>query len=147
MMKRIISLWIAAVLLLGLLAGCQAEEGLPLSAGKDLEIRQEYIEYMKWTKTTVDDLSLRAVWYEDGMYALYVDPIVVADALREVHVGESGNKFTFIFPDSQKLYIYKDKTFYTLNGAYAAGILKTEHLESLQKDDVYKNERIPNTVP
>lgn len=146
-MKKIISLLLIATLSFGLLAGCHAEEGLPLSDKKDLEIRQAYVEYMDWEHTTAEDLSLRAVWYEDGIYAVYIDPDVVADSIRKVLIEDDGEKFEFVFPDSQKLYIYKDKAFYTLKQAYTEGILKTKHLESLQRDDAYENIRFPNAEP
>lgn len=142
-MKKHISLLLIAALSLGFLVGCRQEEGLPLSAEKEREIRQAYAEYLN---IAVDEFPLQPVWHEDGIYALYVGLPGGADAVRKVVLGEPGKQFEFIFPDSQRLYIYKDKVFYTLKKAYSSGIITTKHLESLHKDDVYKN-RIPHTYP
>lgn len=142
-MKKTISLLLVAALSFGLLAGCHAEEGLPLSDKKDLEIRRAYVAYMDMTYSATNDLAVRAVWYEDGMYAVYVDSGETTGDVRTVLVWVGAKKFEFIFPDDQKLYIYKDKSFYTLNEAYAAGILQENHLESLQVDNAYANIPVP----
>lgn len=141
-MRRVISLLLAAILMFGLLAGCQTEEGLPPTPEKALEIKQAYIRRTGADDYTVDDLTLRSVWCEDGIYAVYVDgPFGYTQAVRDVVIGEYGNMFLFTFQDGQRLYIYKDDSIYTLEEAYAADVLKTEHWESLNRDGVYKNIR------
>ncbi len=134
-MKRIISLLIATVLLLGVFSGCQPSEALSPAEKKDLEIRQAYAD-RRGSWYNASELTLRIVWQRDDIYALYVDgPFGFMEALEIITI----EGLTFVFPDSQPLYIYVDGQFYTLQESYENSVLTKEDLESLQKDYVYIN--------
>lgn len=73
--------------------------------------------------------SVRCFMKSDGAYAVMLDSGRWGYFQAVRHVDVAGYKF--LFPDSQRMYIYKDGVFYTLLDAYEFGVVNEEYIASI----------------
>lgn len=99
-----------------------------LTYEEQYEIISSYIKdddesYLKYS------YSVRCYMKADGAYAVMLDSgrWLYTQALR--HVDVAG--YTFLFPDGQRMYIYKDGKFYTLLEAYQNGVVSRDYIASI----------------
>lgn len=99
-----------------------------LTYEEQYEIISSYIKdddesYLKYS------YSVRCYMKADGAYAVMLDSgrWLYTQALR--HVDVAGH--TFLFPDGQRMYIYKDGKFYTLLEAYQNGVVSRDYIASI----------------
>jgi hypothetical protein len=99
-----------------------------LTYEEQYEIISSYIKdddesYLKYS------YSVRCYMKADGAYAVMLDSgrWLYTQALR--HVDVAG--YTFLFPDGQRMYIYKDGEFYTLLDAYLNGVVSRDYIASI----------------
>ena len=145
---------ILSVFLLCILVSCKSNTDPTLPQKEEAKVKQAYLALDHITNIDADDLTLRVVWQSEELYGLYIDsPVVYTDDRRLVQIEErnedgtlTGKIHCFWFPNQQILYIYKNGGLYTITEAYDAGILTQAHLRSLQTDEIYQNNRLPEAL-
>jgi hypothetical protein len=95
------------------------------------EIRKivwDYIQYKNVEEPLMHSWSVRCYAAYYSTYAVMIDGgFFYAQAVR----SESVAGYTFTFPNSHKMYIYKDGAFYRLEEAYSLGIVDEEFIGSI----------------
>jgi hypothetical protein len=94
------------------------------------EVYEIISNYLKDDADLTYTYSVRCYMKADGAYAVMIDSSgwLYTQALR--HVDVAG--YTFLFPDGQRMYIYKDGVFYRLAEAYARDIISKEDVAAIQ---------------
>ena len=93
------------------------------------EVYEIISNYLKDDADLTYTYSVRCYMKADGAYAVMIDSSgwLYTQELR--HVDVAG--YTFLFPDGQRMYIYKDGEFYTLLEAYQNGVVSRDYIASI----------------
>lgn len=116
-----------AVLLFGFLTGCASAE----------ERKQERLEksmakaYAEANGYDTEEISVDYLGaYQDCHVAYFHGPFGITQAVVEQQIG----KITFVYPDGQKLHVYRDGEVLELSEAYEAGWVSDEILAQIRAD-------------
>ena len=93
------------------------------------EVYEIISNYLKDDADLTYTYSVRCYMKADGAYAVMIDSS--GWGAYTVMRSESVAGYTFIFPDSQQMYIYKDGEFYTLLEAYQKGVVSKDYIASI----------------
>lgn len=97
-----------------------------------LKLRKDYLEKIRSEYPNIE-IHLEDIWIQEyygtysGCEVIFMgDTLSYTDAHRSIVVAG----YIITFGSSQKLYIYKDFRFYTVNEAYDAGYITKEDIEA-----------------
>ena len=135
-LKAGLCLFLAALLLTGCALTNRSGDLIPVAQAIEIEIVSSYYDTLSDSakkECTVHDLSVRYRGIFGDTYVVFVDgPFQYLQAITEEYVAS----FRFVYPDSQTMLAYHQGSFYSLEEAFALGLLTQENVRKLRSDYV-----------
>lgn len=148
-MKQFVCLILCVVSCLGLLCSCGKDTQEPVGSQEEFvfpSMCQDCLynamaeAFAKKYNCSAGGLSVDYLGaYHDCHVAFFDGPFFYTTAVVEQQIGE----ITFVYPDSQKLQVYRNGIVLELSEAYEAGWVSDEMLAQIHADYMETKQRIP----